>query len=382
MHPRERVMTALNHREPDKIPIDLASTTVTSITYPAYEKLRGLLGLPPVEPRIAHVHQGVVYPDDDLLRRYEVDFRPVFMRKTPRGHVAEKLSEDEFRDEHGITWRKAGYDYAPVSCPLAGATVEDLAGIPWPDPRDPARVDGLREEARRAFENTEFAVVADIICRGPFEQAVKLRGFEQFLMDMHLDARFTEALLDKITDEIVALWDSYLDNVGEYAQVVCQGDDLGMQTGLIISPESYRKFIKPCHQRIFDFIHAKTQAKLFLHSCGGIYDIIPDLIETGVDILNPIQRSASKMDIAALKRDFGRDLCFWGGGIDVQQFLPYATPGEIEDEIKRTLDILAPGGGFVFAFTHNIQPDTSSDRVDAAYHAALAYRSYPFSQSS
>lgn len=377
MHSRDRVTMALNHREPDKIPVDLATTTVTSITYPAYEQLRSFLGFPPVEPKIAHIHQGVVHPDEDLLRRYEVDFRPVTMRKSPRGHMAEKLTEDEFRDEHGIIWRRAGYDYAPVSSPLGDATVEDLEGSTWPDPRDPARVEGLREEAREVFQSTDFAVVADIMCRGPFEQAVKLRGFEQFLTDMYLDPRFTEALLDKITGEIIALWDSYLGSVGDYVQVVCQGDDLGMQTGLIISPNDYRKYIKPCHQKIFRFIHAKAKAKLFLHSCGGIYDIIPDLIETGVDILNPIQRNAAKMDIAALKRDFGRDLCFWGGGIDVQQFLPHAAPGEIEDEIKRSLDVLAPGGGYVFAFTHNIQPDTSPDRVDTAYRAALAHRSYP-----
>lgn len=375
MTSRQRVLAALKHREPDKTPIDVASTTVSSITIPAYENIQRFMGLAPeADPRIAHVHQGVVWPREELLRRYESDFRSVSMKKSPRGHVARELPDGSFHDEYGMLWKRGLYDYYPASTPLAGCTAGDLKKAAWPDPYDPERVAGLREEARALCENTDFAIVGDIIDRGPFELAVKLRGFEQFLTDLHCEPNFCLALLDKITETNLALWEVYLHAIGDQVQVVCQGDDVGMQTGLIISPALYRKFIKPCHRRIFDFIHGKTKAKVFLHSCGSVYDIIPDLIEIGVDILNPIQRSAAKMDIVKLKKEFGRELCFWGGGIDTQHFLPSAPPDEIEAEVKRTIDILAPGGGFVFVPTHNIQPDISPERFDKVYSAALRYR--------
>jgi uroporphyrinogen decarboxylase len=225
-------------------------------------------------------------------------------------------------------------------------------------------------------EGTDFAVVADIIDRGPFELAVKLRGYAQFLTDLYAEPRFAVALLEKITETSIALWEMYLAALGGYADIVCQGDDIGMQTSLIISPDMYRKFIKPCHRRIFGFIHSRTEAKVFLHSCGSIYAIIPDLVEIGVDILNPIQRTAADMDIARLKREFGRELTFWGGGIDTQHFLPQAEVDDIEDEVRRTIEIMAPGGGYVFVPTHNIQPDITPERLDAVYSAALQNREY------
>jgi uroporphyrinogen decarboxylase len=149
-----------------------------------------------------------------------------------------------------------------------------------------------------------------------------------------------------------------------------------MQTGTYVSPGMYRKLIKPRQRKLFDFIHSKTHAKIFYHSCGSVYDIIPDLIEIGVDALNPVQRSAARMDIVTLKKEFGQDISFWGGGVDIQQFLPFASLEEIEEEVKRTMDIMAPGGGFVFVPSHNIQADVTPDRIDAMYQAALKYRDY------
>ncbi|NQT48608.1 MAG: hypothetical protein HQ578_06495 [Chloroflexi bacterium] len=374
MNSRERVLMALDHKEPDKVPIDLASTSVTSITYIAYEKLRKHLGMVlDSDPRISHIHQGIVYPMEDLLQHYEVDFRTVFMGKSPRGFVAKEMSDGSFYDEYNVLWKKLSYDYSPVDPPLADGTIGDLDKATWPDPYDPERVKGLREEARTLYEDTDYAIVADIMCRGPFELALKLRGYEQFLMDLHWEPKYAMALLYKITETVVELWDVYLDAVGDYVQVVCQGDDIGMQTGLFISPKMYRQFIKPCHRRIYDFIHSRTEAKVFMHSCGSIYDIIPDLIEIGVDILNPLQYGAAKMDRARLKREFGEDLCFWGGGIDVQQVLPNASLVEIEEEVQRTIEIMAPGGGYVFVPTHNIQPDVTPHRLNKVYEAALKY---------
>jgi len=376
MNPRERVLTALNHQEPDKVPMDLGGTIVTTLTRIAYQNLREYLDMPPDDkPVISHRQMDTVYPREDLLQRYEVDVRAVAM-KGPWCFEPREMPDDSFYDEFNIRWKKASYYYDVVERPLADATVHDLATAAWPDPYDPGRVAGLREEAQALYENTEYAIVADIMCLGPFEGGCVLRGYEQFLTDLYWDPHFAEALLDKITETDIALWDAFLNAVGDYVHIVAQGDDVGIQTGPYISPEMYRKFIKPRQRRIFEFIHSKTQAKIFYHSCGSVYDLIPDFIEIGVDILNPIQRSAKKMDIAQMKREFGKDLCFWGGAIDVQQVLPFATLQQIEDEVKRTLDIMAPGGGYVFFPSHNIQADVTPDRIHHMYQTALQHRNY------
>jgi len=377
MTSRDRVLTALNHREPDKIPIDLGTTIVTTLTRTTYQNLRAWLGMAPdAKAEISHRQMDTVYPQEDFLHRYEVDFRQVHM-KSPWGFKAREMLDDSFYDEYNCRWKKANYYYDIVERPLAGRTIDDLPHAAWPDPRDPGRVEGLHAEAKRLYETTDYALVADIMCGWPFEQACMLHGYDEFCVDLHADPKFAQALLERITETDLALWDAYLEAVGDYVQVVAQGDDVGMQTGTFISPEMYRRFVKPCHKQMFDFIHSRIQAKTFYHSCGSVYDIIPDLIEEGVDILNPIQRSAAKMDIAVLKREFGRDLTFWGGAIDVQRVLPFATLQEIEDEVRRTIDILVPGGGFVLVPSHNIQPDVSPERIHKVYETGLACRTYP-----
>lgn len=377
MNSRERVLLALNHKEPDMVPMDCGATIVTAPTRIAYQNLRAYLGLgEDPNPRISHVQMDTVYPADDLRERYEVDFRTVAM-KGPWEFELRVMPDDSFYDEYDIRWKKASYYYDVVERPLADCTsVADLDKAVWPNPYDPGRVEGLRQEAKDLHENTEFAVVADIMALGPFEGACILRGYEQFCVDLAWDPKFAEALLDKITETDIELWDHFMNAVGDYVDVVCQGDDVGMQTGLYISPAMYRQFIKPRQKQIFDYIHSRTDAKVFYHSCGAVFDIIGDIIDIGVDVLNPIQRSAAKMDIAKMKEEFGMDICFWGGGIDVQQVLPFASPEEIEADVKRTFEIMAPGGGFVFFPSHNIQADVTPERFDAAFDSALRYRSY------
>jgi uroporphyrinogen decarboxylase len=374
MNSRERALATINHKEPDRVPIDLGATIVTAPTRIAYQNLREYLGMEPdPRPRISHRQMDTVYPSEDFYRRFGVDFRPVTM-KGPWAFEPREMPDDSFYDEFNLRWKKASYYYDVVERPLVDATIDDLDTAAWPDPYDPGRVEGLREEARDLYENTDYAIVADIMCLGPFEGACFLRGYENFCVDLYYDTEFAEALLDKITDTAIALWDHFLNSVGDYIHVAAQGDDVGMQHSTYISPEMYRKFVKPRQKRLFDFIHSKTDAKVFYHSCGSVYDVIPDFIEIGVDILNPIQRSAAKMDITVLKKEFGQDLCFWGGGIDVQQVLPFASPEEIEQDIKHTMEIMAPGGGYVFVPSHNVQADVSPERFHAAYESALKYR--------
>jgi uroporphyrinogen decarboxylase len=377
MSPRERVIFALNHKEPDKIPIDFSATNISGITRVAYDNLRAYLNLEPdPTPFINHIQQGSVYPLEDIYQRYQVDFRPVTMKKAPRWVATQTLPDGGWYDEYNIRWKKGSYYHDTVESPLTHATLDDLNTATWPNPYDPGRTEGLRQRAEDLYTNTDYAIVADIMCRGPYEEACKVRGYVEFLTDMIQDHKFAEALLEKVTEIIIGLWDVYLDAVGDYVQVVCQGDDLGMQGGLIISPELYRKLIKPCHQKIYSFIHSKTDAKILMHTDGSVFDIIPDLIEVGVDILNPVQYHAANMELSRLKREFGQELSFWGAGIDVQMSLSKPI-NKIKEEVQRNIDIMAPGGGYVFATTHNIQHDTSLDRIDAVFNTALEYRTYP-----
>jgi uroporphyrinogen decarboxylase len=375
MNHRERVLAALDHRETDRVPLDMGSTIVTTLTRLAYQPLREHLGLPPDEtPSISHRQMDTVYPREDLLARYDIDCRAVYL-KGPWEFETKDLPGDRFTDEYGLLWEKASFYYDVVGRPFADLErPSDLATVQWPNPYDPGRLAGVREEARRLHEETDFLVVADIMCLGPFEGACFLRGYEQFCMDLYWNLDMAHAILEKVTETDIALWDLFLENVGAHAQVVAQGDDLGTQRGTWTAPDMYRSLIKPYHQRLYDFIHSKTKAKVFMHSCGSVFDIIPDLIDVGVDILNPIQRSAAKMDIATMKQEFGRDLCFWGGGIDVQQVLPFASHERIRDEVAYSIDTLGKDGGYVFCPAHNVQPDVSPDRIDVMYQAALAHR--------
>ncbi len=374
MNHRERVVAALNHQQSDRVPIDLGSTIVTTATRIAYQNLLKHLGLPPDdEPHISHRQMDTVYPREDLLTRYDVDTRAVYLRG-PWEFETRELPDNRFVDEYDLTWEKASFYYDVVKRPFADLErPSDLDSVQWPDPYDPGRVAGIREEARRLHEETDHAVVADIMCLGPFEGACFMRGYEQFCMDLYWNRDLAHAILDKITQTDIALWDLFLQHVEPYVQVVAQGDDLGTQRGTWIKPEMFLADVKPYLRQLYDFIHSRTDAKVFMHSCGSVFDIIGDLIECGVDALNPIQRSAAKMDIAVMKREFGSELAFWGGGIDVQQVLPTATSDEIDREVKYSIDTLSADGGYVFCAAHNLQPDITPDRIEAMYQAALKY---------
>jgi uroporphyrinogen decarboxylase len=192
-------------------------------------------------------------------------------------------------------------------------------------------------------------------------------------MDLYWNRDMAHAILDKITQTDIQLWDLFLEQVNPYVQVVAQGDDLGTQKATWIAPDMFRADVKPYLKQLYDFIHSKTEAKVFMHSCGSVFDLIGDLIECGVEVLNPIQRSAAKMDIAEMKKQFGSELAFWGGGIDVQQVLPNATHDEIRREVDYSIETLGAGGGYVFCAAHNLQPDITPDRIEAMYQAALAH---------
>ena len=380
MNSRERVVAALNHQEPDKVPIDLNGTTCTTITRNAYVKLREYLGLEKEPaPFISDLALGAVIPKDDILTLYGIDTRMVYDRNMNALDIQFE-SDGSFYDELGVRWRPASYYYDAVERPLTEAeSVADLEKIDWNVAIDRDELQSICNYAKDLFYNTSYCLIADFNLFGPFgpfEGGCVLRGYDKFLMDFYANTDFAESLLNNLTDMFIQKIDAYLEDVGDLIQVVAFGDDVGMQSSTYVSPEMYRRYIKPLHKKIFDFTKTKTDAKIFLHSCGSVYDIIPDFIEEGVDILNPVQRSAAKMDIEVLKKEFGSDITFWGGGIDIQQQLPFFTNDQIEEEVKRTIDIMADGGGFVFFPTHNIQPDTSPEKIDCMFKAVMKYGGY------
>jgi uroporphyrinogen decarboxylase len=286
----------------------------------------------------------------------------------------------EFTDEFGMGWQSpvsGGLYFDLVHSPLAGdISVADVEAYAWPDPTDPHRFMGLRERAAAVRDGEGRAAVFRGMTTGIFELAQWMRGPEQFFMDMLADRPVAEALLDKALEIKLEYWAGAFAVAGDLVDVTYDSDDYGTQRALIVSPETWRSLIKPRLTRLNEYIHAHSSAKVFLHSCGAIREIIPDLIEAGVDALNPIQVSATGMDSRELKRDFGSDIVFWGGGVDTQRTLPNGTPADVRDEVRRRLDDLMPGGGFVFTPVHNIQADVPPENLMAMWETVREFGIY------
>lgn len=373
MNPRERVLTSLVHKEPDRVPLDLGGMPTTIEVIP-YNELKKYLGIKGKTKTFTRDH---VEPDEEILHLLEIDTR--YVRLKPSRNWKLKMEPDNsYVDEWGIRWKKpeSSLYYDPVGHPLEKATLEDLEKYNWPDPYDKSRTEGLREKAEYLYKKTDYAIVADMVGVGIFETSWMLRGFGKFLEDLMVEKEFALTLLEKVTEIKIGLYNEFLDAVGKYIQVVIVSDDLGMENGLLISPSLYREMIKPFHKKLWQSIKKKTDAFLFLHSCGSVYHLIPDLIESGVDILNPVQVSAKYMDTKKLKKEFGDRLTFWGG-IDTQRVLPYGTPSDVEEEVKKRITDLAPGGGYILCAVHNIQAGVRPENIFRMYQAAKKYGLYP-----
>lgn len=392
MNSRERVVKALNHEEPDRVPVDLGgSLTNASMVKKAHDDLRKYLNIEGGNDEFVDWIMQIVRPDERILKEFEVDVYGIgprnFSERPPKDW---KLVTDEdenyyyYQDEWGIKYRmskREGYYFEIMENPLANSNMESLKDYQWPDPHDPRRWEGLEEEVKNLYENTDYALFLNADTWGIFEKACALRGTENFYIDLIADPKFAQAILDKMLEFYTGYWKEALMRIGNYIQIVKMGDDLGGQDGPLISPELYRRVLKPRHKEIFSFIRKRTSAKLYLHSDGSIYTLIPDIIECGVDVLNPIQVLAKNMgDTKRLKREFGDRLSFWGA-IDTQRILPFGTPEDVEEEVKKRISNLAPGGGYILSAAHNIQPNVPPENVVAMYKAARKYGEYPILSS-
>jgi uroporphyrinogen decarboxylase len=365
MSPRQRVVAALNHQQPDRAPLDMGGS-VASLVEGAYWPLKARLGIQGDGGETVSPIFVMLDLDERVLQALGIDFRRVRLR-SPANFVSPIFEDGSWADEWGLRQKKAGHYAIMVGHPLAEADANDLDTFAWPDPFDPARGQGLAEQTQQLYAQTNYALVAHLP-GGVFETALYLRGFATFLIDLKRNRRFAEKLLNKVFEVICGYYEVMLNAVGPYVQMVETADDLGIQTGPMLAPRLYRETVKPLHRQLFAEIKRRTTGKIFMHSCGGVRPFIEDLIEVGLDVLNPIQPQAAGMELAALKRDYGERLAFHGG-IDAQTVLPLGTPEDVTANVRHVLEVMSPGGGYILAPAHNFQPDTPPENIVAMYRA-------------
>jgi uroporphyrinogen decarboxylase len=382
MTSRDRVLKSLSHEIPDRVPIDLGGFQ-TGIHRIAYERLINHLGIED-EITIMDPVQQLAKPCEELLQRFHVDIRYITAHG-PDGfdgsikHIQRngRLWHD-LSDEFGVVWSMPDDQklYMDISHhPLAEATIDDLDDFPFPDGSDPTRFTGVRDTALRMRNETSYAIstgIGGVI----YEYCWYMRGLEQWFIDMIENPGFCEALLDKTLKFWMDYHSGFMEAVGDIVDVVMIGDDLAGQTGPLFSPDFYRKVVKPRQKRLVSHIKTLTNAKIWYHTCGSCTEFIPDLIDNGIDILNPIQISAKNMSPRTLKQKFGDVLAFWGGGIDPQHVLPFATPNQIREHVQKNIEIFMTGGGYVFNNVHNIQAEVPSENVISLFEAAYDYGFY------
>ncbi len=380
--PRERLLTALDHREPDRVPIDLGGNQ-TGIHKFAYERLVKTLGLHE-DVVIMDLVQQLAKPSEAVLERLGVDTRYVaagapdsFKGGTTR-NVRNGRTWLDFTDEFGVIWSMPEdhpYYHDISRSPLAGLSLDEIKAYPFPKGDDPSRFAGLRDRALALRRETPYAVVAGI-SGVVYELCWNMRGLENLFMDMIERQEILDALLDRTLRFWLDWFEVFLKEAGDLVDVIMIGDDLAGQDGPLFSPRIYRALVKPRQKRLVQFIKERTRAKIWYHSCGSVVRYIPDLIDNGIDVLNPVQISARDMAPARLKAEWGSRLTFWGGGVDSQKVLPRGTPAEVREDVRRNLEAFMPGGGYVFNGVHNIQADVPPENILAMYDAALEFGTY------
>lgn len=383
MNPRQRLLTALNHQEPDRIPFDLGSTQITGIHVSAYRRLRRALGLPETEPELCDSIQQLALPEEDFLQRLQVDTRGLYPLNSHNWGVVEEDAGEYwvYHDEWGITHMRPKedglyYSIWEVPLPQSDLTAADIRHHSWPDMGASWRVAGLRDQAEH-YRRDGYAVVLKDAFAGIFEFAQRLVGMENLLLMMAMDEALAGVLFDKLLELKLDYWQTALSELGDVVDVVTYADDYGTQTSQLISPAMFRQQLKPRVQQVLALqARLAPYAKRFFHSDGNVRPLIPDFIEMGVDILNPVQATAVGMDLHELKREYGRDLVFWGGGVDTQDILPNGTPQEVRADVRRNIEVLAPGGGYVFNTVHNIQADVPPENIIAMWETLQEYGGY------
>ena len=378
---RERVRAVLNHETPDRVPIILGASNATGISLPTYRKIKQLLGIQAEERYLYDWPElGAAALDEIVLERLHSDVRGVHDREP--AWVREKNRTREPGSPYFNSWGVGSIEgdpgtWFPAIHPLAEThAIEAIESYPWPDMNDPTRVANVKAEAQKLADENKYAIIATPWLAFPLERAFAMQRMDRFMLNLGRYPDFVRALLTKIAELCKTLMGHFLREIGDNIDMIKIGDDLGMQNSLLMSPKMYREIVKPIHADYISFIKSRTTAKLFFHTDGDVFPLIPDFIEMGVDILNPIQTSAGKMsNLEELKKQFGKNIIFCGA-IDTHRVLPFGTPDEVRAEVKRIIEILGKDGGYMLASVHTIMSDVPAENVLAMVDAALEFGAY------
>jgi len=374
LNSRERLRKAINHQEPDRIPLDLGGI-VSGITRIAHRNLVKELNFPrSSKETLIDRAQQLVKPDEQVLDLFQIDTRYAY-QEVPLEIWSKDIPDSIWVDEWGTTRRFTGLYFDMIEHPLSPVeSLTDLKRFSWPDPHQNQSSYDLLQSQVEKLHQSEKAVIVNII-GSCFEFGWYLRGFEKFMMDLVLNPDLACGILDIMLEFQIGQFDELLSRMGNLVDVILCGDDLATQNHPFVSLDLYRRYIKPRQKRLYEFIKTKTNAPIFYHSCGAMSSFIPELIEIGVNIINPVQVRAGGMDLPKLKKEFGKQIVFWGG-IDTQQILPFGKPAEVRDEVRRRIDELAPGGGYILAAVHNIQADVPPQNIITMFEEALHHGKY------
>jgi uroporphyrinogen decarboxylase len=380
---RERVLTAFNHEQPDRIPLIIGVSNATGIKMGPYKGIKEIIGVQAPDNYIYDWPElGTAEIDEETMLRLHSDVRGVLdlePEKTRKWN-RERDPHSDYIDSWGSGQTEISPgDWFPSVHPLPEArTAEDLEAYEgWPDMGDPTRIAHVQASARRLAEDNEFAILATPWLLFPFERAYAMQGMETFLLNMARDPDFARALLEKNAVYCKQLMGRFLQELGDNVDIIKIGYDLGTQENLMISPKMYREILKPIHADFISFIKARTKAKIFFHSDGDVAPLIEDFIEMGVDILNPVQTSAGSMsDLPSLKKRFGNNIVFCGG-IDTHRILPFGSTEDVRQEVRRVIQTLGPGGGFMVGAVHTVMDDIPPENVLAMVDAVEEFGHYP-----
>ena len=383
MTSRERVLTTIQHEEPDRVPLVIGVSNATGIKMQPYRGIKDITGIQAPDNYLYDWPElGTAEIDEATMCRLHSDVRGVLdlEPEQTRKRNREREPHSDCIDSWGSGQSevKPGHWYPGVHPLPEARAVEELDAYQgWPDMSDPTRIAHVREAARRLADENRFAIMATPWLLFPFERAHAMQGLEKFLLNMAIEPEFARAMLEKISVYCKQLMGRFLAELGDNVDIIKIGDDLGTEKSLLISPRMYREILKPIHADFIDFIKARTRAKIFFHSDGDVAPLIEDFIEIGVDILNPIQTSAGSMaDLASLKKRFGSNIVFCGA-IDSQNILPHGSTDEVRNEVRRVMQILGPGGGCMIGAVHTVMNDVPPENVLAMVDAVEEFGSYP-----
>jgi len=374
MNSRERVLVTLNHKEPDRVPIDLWGSD-SRLTNDFYLKVIKYLGLKPLNKKV-RPGRTAEYVDYRISDYIGSDFRHAVMGM-PKNFKSYKDKNGNIIDEWGIGRKLVGIYPQLTYSPLANSEIADIDKHKWPVIKDPGRIEGLKEQVKDWYENTDYCITAT----GPVSGLILefywyLRGLTNLFNDLYFNIKFANKLINKITDLLIELYIYFIKPIGKYIAWIEYESDLGMQSSTLMSRDMFQKFFKKPMAKLFNEVRkVAPHTKIFLHSCGSIRELIPDLIDMGVEILSSIQPLARGMEPIELKKEFGKDLIFHGGG-DMQK----ALSGTVEDakkEAMQKLKYFAPGGGYIFGPSNHFQVDVPIETFLAFYKTAVEFGKYP-----